>query len=99
MKEAKKMLIGLLLLNLLLLAYSILITVRLRRLEDANQESQWRYRVFSNTIAHVEMTPELAASLSAAMAQEARRLPMATNRDLRLSGSDFNSPPATAPTR
>jgi hypothetical protein len=91
MKEAKKMLIGVFLLNLLLLAYSVLITVRLHQLEASRQESQWRYRVFSNTLAHAEMTPELAASLSAVMAQEARRLPRASGQTVDFHSGSSNS--------
>ena len=99
MKEKKKMVAGLLLLNLFLLGYGVLTTIRLNRLEASHQELQWRYRIFSNTLSHVEMTPELATSLSAAMAQEARRFPAATNRDLRLIGSELNSPTAGVPSR
>ena len=106
MKQTKKVLTSLLLLGLFLLGYGLLITVRvvsvekrLNRLEASHQELQWRYRVLSNTLAHVQMTPELVTSLSAAMAQEARGLRAATNRDLRLIGSELNSPPAGLPNR
>jgi hypothetical protein len=99
MKETKKIVTGIVLLNLFLLGYGVLITIRLNRLEASHQELQWRYRIFSNTLSHVGMTRELAASLSAAMAQEARGLPAATTRDLRLIGSELNPPPAEVPKR
>jgi hypothetical protein len=91
---------------LFLLGYGVMITVRvvsvekrLNRLESSHQMLESECRVLSNTLAHVRMTPELVSSLSAAIAQEGRRLPAVTNRDLRLIGSDFNSPPGSVPSR
>jgi len=93
-------------LALLLLGYGVLVTIlsvglekRLSRLEASHQKLESEYRVLSNTLAHVQMTPELTRSLAAAMVEEGRRLPVATNRDLRLLGSEFNSPPAAPSTK
>jgi hypothetical protein len=93
-------------LALLLLGYGVWVTIlsvglekRLSRLEASHQKLESEYRVLSNTLAHVQMTPELTRSLAAAMVEEGRRLPVATNRDLRLLGSEFNSPPAAASTK
>jgi hypothetical protein len=91
---------------LLLLGYGVLLTIhsvrlekRLSRLVASHQKLESEYRVLSSALAHVQMTPELTRSLAAAMVEEGRRLPVPTNRDLRLLGSEFNSPPATASTR
>ncbi len=103
MKEPKSVFVGLLLLILLLAGYGVLLTVRcvsaerrLSRLAASQQALESDYRVLSNTLSHVQMTPELVNSLAAAMAQEGRRLPPPTNHDLRLIGSVFNSPPMSA---
>jgi hypothetical protein len=95
----------LLALIVLLFAYGVLLTLqsigterRLSRLEASYKELEWRYRIDSNTLAHVQMTPELTKSLKAALAEEGRRLPN-TNRDLRLLGTEFNSPPADVSSR
>ena len=89
----------------ILLAYGVLLTLhsigterRLSRLEASYKELEWRYRIDSNTLAHVQMTPELITSLKAALVEEGRRLPN-TNRDLRLLGAEFNSPPADVSSR
>jgi hypothetical protein len=89
---------------LFLLAYGVLFTVhtvrlekRLSRLEASHHELESHYRVLSNTLAHVQMTPELSKALSEAMAKEGSR--PAFSRDLRLSGSELNSVPARGSTR
>jgi hypothetical protein len=106
MKESKQLVKGLLGLVLLLLGYGVLITVRvvsvqerLNRLEASHQDMLVDYRIFSNTLAHVQMTPELLDSLTRAMVLEGRRLGAPTNRDLRLIGSELNSPPAGVSSR
>ncbi len=90
---------------LFLSAYGVLLTLhsigierRLSRFEVSYKELEWRYRIDSNVLAHVEMTPELTEVLKAALVEEGRRLPR-TNFHLRLFGSEFNSPPAHASSR
>ena len=87
---------------LFLLGYGVLLTLlcirlerRLSRLEASYREVEWRYRVDSNTLAHVAMTPELLKSMEAAMDEEGRRLAR-TDRGLRPLGSELNSPPPEA---
>jgi hypothetical protein len=84
--------------GVLLTLYSIGIERRLSRLESSYKELEWRYRIDSNTLAHVRMTPELIKSLEAALVDEQRRL-RSTNRDLRPLGTEFNSPPAHVSSR
>ena len=105
LREDPNILNGLLLVSLVLLGYGVVITVRVvsvekrvSRLEASHQELQWRYRIYSNTLAHVQMTPELTKSLQAALAEEGRRQPN-TSRGLRLLGTEFNSPPADVSSR
>ena len=87
---------------LLLLGYGVLLTIhsvrlerRLNWLEASHQKLESHYRVLSNTLARVRLTPELKESLLAAMREEGRRLPQ-TDDYLRVPGSEFNSPPAAA---
>jgi hypothetical protein len=98
MNESKQAVARVRVLVLLLLGYSVLITVRaislqerLNRLETSHQDLLANYRVLSNTLRHVEMTPELLHSLQAAMAQERPAQPASTDREfLRMIGAEIN---------
>src|ERR1039458_9702414 len=80
--------------GVLLTIHSVRLEKRLSRLEASHQKLESEYRLLSNTLAHVQMTPELTRTLAAAAVEEGRRLPVPTNRDLRLLGSECNWPPA-----
>jgi len=100
MKAWKQAVTGVRVLILLLLGYSVLITVSatileqgLRRLKASNQELLVRHRILENTLTHVRVTPELLANLKEAMAQESPGRPAFTDRELlRLIGTEINSP-------
>ncbi len=100
MKASNQTVVGLLGLSLLLLGYSIATTYwaskleqRLNRREASCQELNVKHRVLANTLSRVSMTPELRDSLMAALAREGSRPAYTNGQDLRLLGTEFNSPP------
>jgi hypothetical protein len=100
MKESTHVVRGLIGLVLLLFAYGVFITVGAVRLEKslnrgeaACQELQVKHRILADTFAHVEASPELTRALVTALARESRAHPTDTYRDVRLIGTELNSPP------
>jgi hypothetical protein len=101
MKNAKLLLA----LIVILLAYGVLLTLhsigmgrRLSQLEASHKELEWRYRIDSNILARVKVTPELLKIVRAVGAEAASRLPR-TNLDLRPLGGELNSPPEAVSSR
>ena len=76
--------------GVLLTLYSIGIERRLSRLESSYKDLEWRYRIDSNTLAHVRMTPELIKSLEAALVDDVYCTIQASEVEDRISYRSWN---------